>query len=339
MKHFFFSSIRIFLFVFFCCLLLYSCHSHGVKRAPAPQPLSVTYLNQSACFNSKTVELGVDTADNMLYVHLDMVNPQSIPFPVDPVYHDTLWRTAFTFSFYSGDRKLVCKYTPYFTGRLYGYPVQPDSALAIHTDTLELTSYRTFEFQIPLSCFYSLKHGRQTIEMEVGQTVFTNGRVSKSSGKKIITVRPSLTCPLLNARVKFDLAVPPVYKTMIYGLGLELRNDSTFNPYTMDNTLWKSSLPDIYWNIYYPRDVLYAKTPYESSTIRYVKHDTIAFYHYALLDSVGIGVWDHDFLSPDDGMGCWYGSLPELEKQDSCLLVFGHIKHFKLRAVRRGLVN
>ena len=191
--------------------------------------------------------------------------------------------------------------------------------------------------QIPFYAFHSLKRGKQTIELIISQTIFTNDSYSKdSSGNHY---RLYELKPLLNTKIKFEINVPPIYKSIIYGQGLELRNDSASSPLGMDNTLWNSSYPDIYWTINYPKNMYYAQTPFEPSTDKYVAHDTFNLYHYYLNDSVGFGVYDHDWLSSDDWMGSWWGSLNDLEKRDYKRLKFDNIHHFDLKVVDAGEVN
>ncbi|MCX6294642.1 MAG: hypothetical protein NTX97_01020 [Bacteroidetes bacterium] len=193
------------------------------------------------------------------------------------------------------------------------------------------------QIEIPFYAFHNLKKGKQTIELAISQTVFTNDTYKKDSSGKYF--RLYAIKPLLNARVKFVIDVPEIYKSIIYGQGLVLRNDSTFSPAGMDNTLWKSSYPDIYWTIRYPTNEYYAQTPYEPSTDRYIGHDTFNLYHYFKNDSIGLGVFDHDDLSRDDFLGDWQGPLKVLEKKEYKQLKFDNVKSFDIKIKEEGIIN
>jgi len=91
--------------------------------------------------------------------------------------------------------------------------------------------------------------------------------------------------------------------------------------------------------IYYPTEQYYAKTLYENSTDKYTAYDTFNLYHYYAEDSIGIGVFDHDDLSRDDGLGMWKGPLSRLEKYKVNRIGFGNVKSFDVKVEKKGLVN
>ena len=107
----------------------------------------------------------------------------------------------------------------------------------------------------------------------------------------------------------------------------------------MDNTLWNSSYPDIYWTMLYPKNKPYARTPYETSTDQYVAHDTFKLYHYYPNDSIGFAVYDHDNLSRDDGLGYWHGSMKSLADTSAGKIAFGNVGSFNVLVQKKGIVN
>jgi len=145
--------------------------------------------------------------------------------------------------------------------------------------------------------------------------------------------------PMISGTVSFTINVPPIYKTVIYGEGLQLQNDSAWSPFGMDNTIWNFPYPDIYYTIYSPCEMYYAETNFEKTTTSYDGKDTFNLYHYHPNDKIGIGVYDHDYWSRDDWMGSWEGSLEKIRGDYSQELSFDHIKWFCIRAKTIGVIN
>ncbi len=321
-----------FILLFICCL--FSCLNVHYKHKPIPQPVTYTTINHSAFFNDKNILLTIDSVDHLVYFTLNIKGFKKFPFPINPQYKDTLTNTSFIFDFYYQGKPLLTDYIP-----LQNSAWETDSSrnidhLSIYSDTTDLKSSGPINFQIPMYAFHNLKKGKQNIELNISQNVFTD---DVEGGNESVHLRENKA--LLNARIKFDLNIPPVYKSIVYGYGLELRNDSAFSPAGMDNTLWNSSYPDIYWMIYYPTDTYYTKTVYEKSTDRYTAHDTFNLYHYYVNDSIGIGVYDHDYLSSDDGLGYWTGPLSRLSRHAVNRIKFGDVKFFDVKVQEKGVVN
>lgn len=324
----------IFTFSFFSCLNL-----HPEKKTE-PKPVSYSVLNRSNYFNKNNISFSIDSLNNMLFVKLNIKELRNFPFPINSDYQDTLFKTAFTFDFYCNNKIITSDYRIFKnTFHYYNDTLSTAKNLSLSTDTVDLRKANELQIQIPFYAFHNLRKGKQIIEIEMSQTTFTDEvRVMKPdssySYKHILTVKP-----LMNARVKFELNVPEIYKSVIYGRGLVLRNDSTFSPAGMDNTLWKSSYPDIYWTINYPKNEYYAQTTYEPCTDRYTEHDTFNLYHYSTNDSIGFGVFDHDDLSRDDFLGSWWGSLNDLEKKEYKRLNFDNVQSFDLSVKAIGVIN
>ncbi len=278
--------------------------------------------------------------NNKLYIQLNFKidDLKKFPFPINTKYNDTLFKTAFNFDFFNNGQLIFSNYCSLKnTLRWVTDSSNLRNRLHISSDTINLQNDNNLQIEIPFYAFHNLKKGKQTIELAISQTVFTNDSYQKDSSGKYY--RLYAVKPLLNARVKFAIDVPEIYKSIIYGQGLVLRNDSTFSPAGMDNTLWKSSYPDIYWTIRYPTNEYYAQTPYEPSTDRYTEQDTFNLYHYFKNDSIGLGVFDHDDLSRDDFLGSWQGPLKVLEKKECTQLKFDNIKSFDIKIKEEGIIN
>ncbi len=321
-------------------LFLSACLNSGTVKRKFLEPVPYAVKEKSSFFTEKNISFSIDSMDHQLYIKLTIKSLKNFPFPVNTKYKDTLCKTAFRFDFYNNNKDIPSEY-PALLNTMEWQNDSSDRAdfLSISTDTIDLRTTNELKIRIPLYAFHSLKSGKQTIELRMGQTVFTNEkRFLKSDGSSEF-VHLCECRELLNARVSFDINVPAIYKSMIYGEGLALKNDSTFSAAGMDNTIWKSSYPDIYWSIFYPKEHYYAQTNFETSTDKYVGKDTFNLYHYSINDTIGFGVFDHDNMSRDDGLGFWYGSLGTISKNESKHLTFGNVEHFDFRIISGGKIN
>lgn len=329
------------IFFIFSTIFLTNCDFRNYDNVKDyPKPINYSVEQKSDYFNQKNIAFSLDSLNKTVYIKLTIKGLKHFPFPVSKECGDTLFNTAFNFDFYYHNKIIDSEYPALKNSfRYFNKEVTSEKKLSLSTDTVDLRKSKELQFQVPLYAFHNLKRGKQTIELSMSQTVFTGVAciINPDSSSSYIHVYE--TKPLLNARVKFDIDVPPVHKSIIYGLGLELKNDTTFSPAGMDNTIWKSSYPDIYWAIVYPQEVFYARTPIEPSTDKYIARDTFNLYHYHINDSIGFGVYDHDNLSRDDWMGDWWGSLNNLKITEYKRLKFGNVHHFDLQVKDGGMVN
>lgn len=329
-----------YIFFYFSALFLNSCENGGYNKKKVPKPVKYSVEQKSAFFNAKNISFSIDSLDNKVYIKLTINELTNFPFPVNKKYKDTLFKTAFNFTFYSNNKIIISDYPVLKNSFRFFKDTLPSAAnLSVSTDTVDLRESNTLWIPIPMFTFHNLKRGKQPIELTMSQTVFTDIACIVNPDSSLAYIHLYETKSLLNARVKFEIDVPPIYKSALYGLGLELKNDSTFSPAGMDNTIWNSSYPDLYWTIIYPKNELYAQTPFEPSTDKYTARDTFNLYHYYSNDSIGFGVYDHDYLSRDHGLGTWWGSLNNLKKTEYKRLKFGNVHHFDLKVKDGGIVN
>lgn len=331
---------RIWFILLSCIFSASACFSPNKKRPRPPKAVDYTVVSRTPFFNKKNTTLTIDTLNNSLLIKLDLNPMRDLPFPIDKKDKDTLSQTAFNFEFYSNGKIILSEYKKNKnTVRWLIDSSETRSNLSLTSDTFSLLSSNHIIYEIPFHAFHNLKQGTQTIELRIWQNTF------KGKGHEVVNKTDRYnycnyaTKCILDARVKFDINIPPVYKSSVYGFGLQLKNDSTFNPAGMDNTLWNSSYPDIYWTLYYPTDNVYAQTAYQKSTDAYTYLDTFELYHYYQNDSIGIGVFDHDDLSRDDGLGYWTGSMDFLRREPRRRFSFGHIKWFDINISKTKVVN
>jgi hypothetical protein len=333
-------NLKILIFLFLITTIFAGCRNQrSTEEKPTLRPMHYKVGQRSQLFNEKNISFTLDSGGNTLYINLAIKALKHFPFPINKQFHDTLFKTVFNFSMGVNGVVINSEYNS-LKNRGWGKDTNARmQQLVFASDTIDLRSANEISFEVPMYVFHQLKKGNQKIGLKMSQSLFTD---------ELHVVRPDssmdyehlyATKPLLSGSVIFDMNVPPIYKSIVYGYGLELRNDSTFSPAGMDNTIWKSSYPDIYWSIYYPVNSFYTKTDYETSTDKYVAHDTFNVYHYYADDSIGLGVYDHDNLSRDDIMGYWTGPLEKLEKAPISRIAFGDIKWFDVKVVEKGIVN
>jgi len=303
-----------------------------------PKPVNYTIVSKSEVLNPKNIVFTIDSLNNILKFSLS-INPLTIAFPIHAPFNDTLSKTAFYFEFYNNGKCIPSDYAELQKTLRWKNDSLKQLDLKIISDTLDLKQGASFVFELPMYAFHNLKQGKQTIVLKMYQSMFVGDRYISHKDSTDKHLYFSQNASLVYATIKFDIDLPVIYKTMIYGNGLELKNDSAFSPAGMDNTIWNSSYPDIYWTIFYPKDYPYCQTPYQTSTDKYTAHDTFVLYHYYANDSLAIGVYDHDNLSRDDFLGYWKGNFYSPKNESRRIISFDAIKWFDFKIKHHGICN
>ena len=337
---------------------LFSTSLTGIRCSyspPKPEYFSAVKCQlkeKSKLFSDCVKNIQVDTTDYKLRVKFEVNCKSDFPFPVIDSMRDTLTATAFKFEFFSNgkpitlDRAVVFPSTDETRSGYYWGGTEIDSLLECKSDTEDLRHQHSFRAVIPYYAFQNLKAGKQKIEIKISQIRFCSGReqsiLEYNETFKDTSYRYFKNYadkPMISGMLSFAITIPPIYKTVLYGEGLQLQNDSLWSPFGMDNTLWNFPYPDIYYTIYSPKEMYYEQTPFEKTTASYDGKDTFNLYHYHLTDDIGIGVYDHDWLSRDDWMGDWEGSLDKIRGDYSQELSFDHIQSFCIYAKTIGIIN
>jgi len=305
--------------------------------------------DKSPLFNDDNFELIIDSAGNYLHIKLKgKAGLKKFPYPKDD-QGNLLSSTAFSFSILNNKLPLTgASLTNFHDVRYsyFGYNRWLGQTVTHSTDTSDLSRGFVAEFKIPFYAFNKLKTGIHELELRGIQNVFCSQanfetlRIDSASKDTTLKyVRHYSPSVLIAFSVKFKVQVPQIFRTTLYGYGIELRNDSVFSPAGMDNTLWKSSYPDIYWTVDYPCNNFYCSSDYQKSTSHYDEQDTFYLYHYTPYDSIAIGVWDHDNLSRDDYISYQNFSLQQLPAGKKTILKFDNIKAFEIKAEKGYAVN
>lgn len=289
----------------------------------------------------------MDSLNNMLRICL-VINKDAVDkFPFPRFDHsDTLTGTCFRFSLLHNGKPLKgsgFKKSGHYN--YWGYNQWMGDDLVFYSDSVDLKDAYRIPFFIPYYALHQLHRGPNELELKVEQETFFSAHkfekvLTDSTGKKkTVEARHIVKAPLLSGTFKFTIHMPQIFKTTIYGHGIELRNDSVYSPAGMDNTIWNSSYPDIYWTIDFPDNEFYCSSDYETSTDRYETKDTFFLYHYSPGDSICIGVWDHDNLSRDDYISWQRFSLSQFASNKLMELKFDNVKKMELKAVKEGWIN
>lgn len=319
---------------------LSACVPERTEKKVTLQPVTYSVVEKTAAFTPENTALTIDSMNNTLYVHFGIHRlKKNFPFPINRELNDTLTHTAFCFQFYCNGKPVLSDYNGLRRTLRFNKAI-PDTELTVNLDTLDIKSNQDLFFEMPLYAFHNLKKGKQTLELRIWQDVFTDRAEIKGKDNQYTYRNLREQKKLFDARIKFDVVIPELYKAKVYGYGLQLKNDSTFSPVGMDNTLWKSSYPDIYWCIAYPKKAIYVQTDYETSTDTYTGLDTFTLYHYYKNDSIGFQVYDHDNLSRDDFLGSWWGGQIPLRVFPAVKEIsFDNIRSFRVAIKEEGLVN
>lgn len=298
--------------------------------------------DSSIAFVQKQVRLSIDTFIRTLNINLVYDFPRNA-FPVNREFSDTLTETAFLFELKADGQTIFSDYLK--DENKFGTQ-HAERPMRYATDTMNLATPGMAGISIPFYAFHHVKKGLHNMQVTVSQYVFRSNHSTEIPCYDSIFNHPS-TCHILHRAPRqlvrctahFKVMVPALHHTVLCSNRIEVKNDSTFNPYSSDNTIWKSPLPDVYWSVMYPLGHGYADSDYESSTIEYTRRDTVNLYHYSTTDSVCFAVYDHDNLSRDDGLGYKDCCLQDLIKHKGLNTTFWYIKVFSLDADYKGIVN
>lgn len=251
---------------------------------------------------------------------------------------DTLRSTMF-------NMQLLCNGKLVGTDFIKGsYNACNDSSCVFYSSVTRLKANMLDKIQIPL---YALKdfpaNSKVQLQLRLWQDCFMGEEIwtKKKIGNYNTTYiyRDTLNKKLIDNVYSFSVTVPEIYKTEIVCDSLILQNDSAWSPYGSDNTIWNSSLPDIYFSVLDEFWNEQSSSHIEKSCSIFNTPDTLAYYHYKPDEIIRISVYDHDNLSRDDVLGSWKGSLDKVKNRMRYRLKFDHVEEFYLHKIEKGLQN
>jgi hypothetical protein len=221
----------------------------------------------------------------------------------------------------------------------------PGREMDFESGPIYLNSSKNLQLSIPLFVLAACKSGSTgTVSVRVWQDVFI-GRLKKKItkmeyGPELVDLySDTLKAKLIDNTYTFSLTVPQIYRSDIVCDSIILQDDANWSPHGSDNTLWKSTYPDIYFSLSDLYDQPQSSSVTEKSTGKFTLGDTLSFYHYSPSEPFSITVYDYDVLSQDDVLGEWKGELSAFKNNASYALKFGHVKPFFIRKKEFGQVN
>ena len=327
------------LFVLLFLLFLTGCVGDWDRKLDE-KTIKTEFSDNTNFFSTKNVRLKLKEYKNTLSITLDYKKPKDFVFPVDSFYGDTLTETRFFL-------KLSCNGSPVLIDKnVAGYrgfngTLEEKEYFILPFKKQHATSTYHDEIQVPLNFFHTLKAGKQNIEGELFVNAFYGTHYDTTSNEKV-----NLEIPFhqIHGKIKFTLDVPEIYQTVLYGYGLELRNDEGFSPAGMDFS-FRQGYPDVYWEIYFPAKsegdytFPYWRSHEATYSTGYHSFDTIVLYHFSPDDEFKIGVYDRDDLSRDDFIGDWFGPLNKFVTDSTKTIKFDNLAWFSMKAVNKGVIN
>ena len=300
--------------------------------------LKVELKNNSAWKPADKIEAKIIAEENELRIKFDFSKLKNELLNGIVYKGDTLWSTIFNMQLMCNGKLMM----PYLIkGK---FTICEDSSCTFYTSVVRLRSNMLDRVEIPL---YALKDypagSKLQLQLRLWQDCFVGEEIwtKKKQGSYDVNYiyRDTLKKKLIDNLYSFNVTVPEIYKTQIVCDSLKLQNDTIWNPYGSDNTIWKSSLPDIYFCVSDEFWNEQARSHTEKSSATFDVPDTLNYYHYTKDAAFRIEVLDHDNLSRDDVLGTWKGRLGGLANKKRYLLKFGHIDKFYVKKIEHGLQN
>jgi len=281
-----------------------------------------------------------------LMFHLKMENFPKQLIPVSSATRDTCTNTCFNLEFFYNNQPLQVELNPLKHRWVYrnGFVTKNNNSLDHTTSIKGLNKDRYIEVEVPLFAFSKFPANKQiTIDVHVWQDYFLSEeklkKITENGFEREVYYRDTLKTKLIDNTYSFTLTVPAIYKSDIICDSIVLQNDSIWNPYGSDNTLWKSTLPDIYFAIHDLYNNIQGSSAVEKSTAKFTVGDTVPYYHYVEKEPFYINVYDFDMLSKNDLLGWKKEKIDKFSNNKNYCLKFGHVDQFCFRRRYFGKIN
>lgn len=285
---------------------------------------------KNSLLEKTSAQFVIDTIDRTLIVVLNIANPSGIPFPADKESGEKCTNAAFHFTLFKNGAPVNCNSGKCgFELNSLGSVIRTadQGKLSFVSDTVDLTGLNRITFRLPLYFLSALPAGTNNIDLEVRSGEYFSKPLTVKSDTVLVTKRKNMPGEELNALLSFTINIPKIYSSLFICNKISLQNDSTWNPYTSDFTIFRSSLPDIYYEIYNPHLFPFYRSNFQKSSIEFNCGDTCTFYFYSENDSISIGIYDHDNFSKDDVLG--YIRCSPADIKNRRLLKSSHVASFE----------
>ena len=302
-------------------------------------------IKQSASWaGNKKIKAKASVRNMTLFLEFDL---SGLSYNMAPkTQQDTFPRTSFNLSFTSNNQPLKVEMNPQKHGWFYrnGIGTKETGLLDQTSDNKELGIARTIEVSVPLFAFAKYPANQKVfIDVHLWQDFFITrdkpGKMIQNGVEYPTFTSDTLKTKLIDNVYSFALTVPEIYKSDIVCDSIVLQDDANWSPYGSDNTIWKSSLPDIYFAIHDMNGLIQGSSNVEKSTAVYTIGDTIPYYHYREKERFSICVSDWDMLSKNDVLGYWNGYTTRFTNNKNYALKFDHVQKFCFRRKYYGKIN
>jgi hypothetical protein len=265
--------------------------------------------------------------------------------PVSISKNDTFPSAIFNIELLNNNQKTEVALNPQKHSWLYRNGIRESSkTIDFTSDLLTLNRDRYIEITVPLFALSKFPANKQiALDLHVWQDYFLSEEkhrtVVEQGEEHVVYYRDTLKTKLIDNVYTLHLTIPSIYKSEIICDSIVLQNDKDWSPYGSDNTLWKSTLPDIYFAIHDLYCLIQGSSTVEKSTDKFTVGDTVPYYHYREQEQFYIYVNDYDALSNDDVLGAYKDDISAFENSKTYCLNFGHIRKFYFRKKYYGRIN
>ncbi len=302
---------------------------------------SVKYnLSSQNDFAKKTrSEFYIDTAEQSLIITVVINDVSAIKFPIHPQTKDTFRYSVLRFDFFEGTRPIEamdCKCSFSYSGFSNTLPYSlAAKTLSFVTDTINLSVPQRITFRLPFFHLRNLSAGQKNLTLKIKNDEFYSDQKKKekiiNGERRTVYERERMSGEGMHVLLAYPFKMPKVYSSIFICDKITLQNDSSWSPSGSDFTIFRSSLPDIYYEIYTPANFTHHRSQFQKSTIEFNRQDTCTLYFYSPGDSLTIGVFDHDNFSRDDGLGSIRCTIKDLQESSSSPLKNLHVNGFYAR--------
>ncbi len=304
-------------------------------------------LKQSAPWpGNKKFSASAEIREMQVVFTLKMDDLPKFLIPLSPNKKDTFLNTNYNLSFTCNNQPLKIVLNPIKHRWFYrnNFGAEADSLLDHTTNINKLNKDKYIEVRFPLFALSKFPANKAiNIDVHVWQDYFLSEEkqkpelVDKNSFSSYY--RDTLKVKLIDNIYSFQVTIPAIYKTDIICDSIVLQNDSAWTPAGSDNTLWKSTYPDIYFSINDLYNTTQGSSTVEKSTAKFTVGDTVPYYHYKEKETFYIEVYDFDMLSKNDLLGWKKTNLSKFVEAQNYILKFGHVNQFCFRKKSFGKIN
>ncbi len=215
-----------------------------------------------------------------------------------------------------------------------------DDSTGVFFEKIYLQGNRPVRIIIPLYILRRFKANTKIlVNVRIWQDYFLCDKKSTLANGTQKYFVDTLVKKLIDNSYSFSLSVPPINMSEIICDSIVLQNDKDWNPAGSDNTIFKSSYPDIFYSIIDYSNFEQSSSHIEKSTSKFTQGDTLLFYYYKKNEPFYLEVRDFDFLSRNDLLGDTVLNQELMPENKTLILKFRHVNCFYLRKKTRGKIN